>query len=133
MSESVKRPAIDIEEFERRIRQPAPAAARPENDPLAELARLIGGQHEDPLKNVFAAEAHAASRREPAFETQQPQYAQHPQYAQEAQYAAYDETGMRGSIPPHQTSYPSYEPTRPVEDDPSWDMAAEAPAYVEPR
>ena len=40
---------------------------------------------------------------------------------------------MRGSIPPHQTSYPSYEPTRPVEDDPSWDMAAEAPAYVEPR
>jgi hypothetical protein len=126
MSESVKRPAIDIEEFERRIRQPAPAATKPENDPLAELARLIGG-HEDPLKNVFAAEAHAAPRREPAFEAQQ------PHYAPEAHYGAYDDTAMRGSIQPHQPSYPAYEPTRPVEDDPSWDMATEAPAYAEPR
>jgi hypothetical protein len=44
MSESVakQRPSIDLDEFERRLRGPSPAA-RSQEDPLAELARLVGG------------------------------------------------------------------------------------------
>lgn len=53
MSEPVvkRRPMIDLEEFERRLRQPLAAHQR-EDDPLAELARLVGEQ-EDPYKSVF--------------------------------------------------------------------------------
>jgi SPOR domain len=54
MSEqSVKRrPMIDLEEFERRLRQPLAASPR-EDDPLAELARSFGGDEVDPYKTVF--------------------------------------------------------------------------------
>ncbi len=48
------RPMIDLDEFERRLRRPA-AAPHPHEDPLTELARLVGG-HEDPFKNVFDRE-----------------------------------------------------------------------------
>lgn len=53
MSEPVakRRPMIDLEQFERRLRQPSAAHGR-DDDPLAELARLVGGQ-EDPYKAVF--------------------------------------------------------------------------------
>lgn len=53
MSEPVvkRRPMIDLEEFERRLRQPL-AAHQKDDDPLAELARLVGEQ-EDPYKSVF--------------------------------------------------------------------------------
>jgi hypothetical protein len=44
-------PAIDLEEFERRLRAPEPS--RRSDDPLAELARLVGSTN-DPFKNVFA-------------------------------------------------------------------------------
>ncbi len=37
-----RRPMIDLEQFERRLRQPN-AANRRDEDPLAELARLVGG------------------------------------------------------------------------------------------
>jgi SPOR domain len=52
-----RRPLIDLEQFERRLRQPS-SANRGEEDPLAELARLVGGQ-EDPYKAVFEPKAHA--------------------------------------------------------------------------
>jgi hypothetical protein len=42
---------IDLDEFERRLRPPAEAPQSHE-DPLTELARLVGG-HEDPFKTVF--------------------------------------------------------------------------------
>jgi hypothetical protein len=48
---------IDLEQFERRLRQPS-SANRGEEDPLAELARLVGDQ-EDPYKAVFEPKAHA--------------------------------------------------------------------------
>jgi hypothetical protein len=56
MSEPVvkRRPMIDLDEFERRLRQPPPASKSAE-DPLAELARLVGGQ-DDPYKAMFGAE-----------------------------------------------------------------------------
>jgi hypothetical protein len=59
MSEPIvkRRPMIDLEEFERRLRKPL-AANQGDDDPLAELARFVGEQedpykHEDPYKTVF--------------------------------------------------------------------------------
>src|SRR5437870_2565800 len=48
MSEPIvkRRPMIDLEEFERRLRKPL-AANQGDDDPLAELARFVGEQ-EDP-------------------------------------------------------------------------------------
>lgn len=46
-----RRPLIDLDEFERRLRQPS-SINRRDDDPLVELARLPGGQ-EDPYKTVF--------------------------------------------------------------------------------
>jgi hypothetical protein len=50
-----RRPMIDLEQFERRLRQPN-AASRSDEDPLAELARLVGGS-DDPYKHVFETKA----------------------------------------------------------------------------
>ncbi len=58
MSEPAKiRPMIDLDEFERRLRQPS--APKTTEDPLAELARLVG-QGKDPFRDVFAHKAPAA-------------------------------------------------------------------------
>jgi SPOR domain len=46
-----RRPMIDLEEFERRLRKPL-AANQGDDDPLAELARFVGEQ-EDPYKTMF--------------------------------------------------------------------------------
>ena len=57
-------PMIDLEQFERRLRQPN-AANRTDEDPLAELARLVG-RTEDPYKSVFEPQTsrHAAEANE---------------------------------------------------------------------
>jgi len=50
-----RREPIDIDEFERRLRGPEPV--RRPDDPLAELARLVGGQNQqaaDPFAELFA-------------------------------------------------------------------------------
>ena len=54
MSEPIvkRRPMIDLEEFERRLRKPLAANGR-DDDPLAELARSFAGEQEDPYKRVF--------------------------------------------------------------------------------
>lgn len=52
------RQAIDLDDFERRLRD-QPVGAEPNPDPLAELARLVGGEN-DPFKNMFAESAPAA-------------------------------------------------------------------------
>jgi hypothetical protein len=119
MSEPTRRPGIDLDEFERRLRQPV--AARPETDPLAELARLIGGE-EDPYKGVFAQQpaqqAAPQDRREPSFA---PPHAEAPR--QTATDHVYDDHAPRAS----------YEPTRPAEDDAGWDMAPEPADYAAAR
>lgn len=58
MSEQIgkRRPMIDMDEFERRLRKPLARNDR-DDDPLAELARFVGGQ-EDPYKSVFESPAH---------------------------------------------------------------------------
>jgi SPOR domain len=66
MSEPIlkRRPMIDLEEFERRLRKPL-SLSQQENDPLAELARFGGGQDvpygKDPYKDMFEAQARLAN------------------------------------------------------------------------
>jgi hypothetical protein len=76
MSESVakRRPMIDLDEFERRLRQPHAASKPAEDDPLAELARLVGGQG-DPYKAMFGAQRPlrpAARASDPGAEIDEP-------------------------------------------------------------
>ena len=68
MSEPVakQRPMIDLDEFERRLRRPA-SPSRRDDDPLAELARLVGTE-EDPFKNVFDHQAKAQGGRNGTWE-----------------------------------------------------------------
>src|SRR6185437_9493105 len=53
MSEPVakQRPMINLDEFERRLKRPAPSS-QGGDDPLAELARLVGNE-QDPYQRVF--------------------------------------------------------------------------------
>jgi hypothetical protein len=46
---------IDLDEFERRLRHPNASSKTAADDPLAELARLVGGQ-DDPYKAMFGTE-----------------------------------------------------------------------------
>ena len=66
MAESAarQRDAINLEEFERRLRLPANSGR--EQDPLAELARIVGASN-DPFKDLFAQGA-APAVAAPAFD-----------------------------------------------------------------
>lgn len=63
MSEPVarQRPMIDLDEFERRLRRPAAAPPQRNEDPLAELARLIDGE-QDPYQSVFQEKSQERSQ-----------------------------------------------------------------------
>ncbi|MDB5648821.1 MAG: Sporulation domain protein [Hyphomicrobiales bacterium] len=54
------RQAIDLDDFERRLRD-QPLGSEPNPDPLAELARLVGGEN-DPFKSMFADQAPPVTR-----------------------------------------------------------------------
>src|SRR5580693_5259661 len=114
MSESSakSRTMIDLDEFERRLRRPSAASPAAGGDPLAELARLVGGQ-QDPLESVFNQPA--AARREPTptrYDDQwnfpQPQPPQ-PRPRSRAHPLAGDfaaiEAGLRGSIHPEHANF----------------------------
>jgi hypothetical protein len=112
---------VDLDEFERRLRATAPEAAptAQPNDPLAELARLVGGEgaakREDPFEALFraqngqaAAQQRLSSRVEPQFEAAPRQ--QEPAYQQASQpYPA----------------YPASHQQPAEENDPHWDEQAE--------
>lgn len=133
MSETVarQRPTVDLDDFERRTRQQAPQTRR-DDDPLAELARLVG-EHHDPYGDVFAREAAARApethagqaydgqgRREPGFDGTR----MAPPFT--ADFAAI-EAGLRGSIPAHAAPRAGdAEPTRYSEHDPAYHQD---PAY----
>lgn len=53
---TAKRPSLDLDEFERRLR--GPVLPR-QDDPLAELARLVG--QEDPFRDIFAGKPKAVA------------------------------------------------------------------------
>ena len=111
MSEPVtkQRPTVDLDAFERRLRD---SVHSHEDDPLAELARLVGDRH-DPYGDVFAREAAAQpaaygadlqghERREPGFGEQPPVS---PRLS--GDFAAI-EAGLRGTVSPHGEASPPY-------------------------
>lgn len=65
MSEPVarQRPMIDLDEFERRLRRPAASPPLRNEDPLAELARLVGDE-KDPYRGMFQEELFQESHEE---------------------------------------------------------------------
>jgi hypothetical protein len=110
MSEPVAKPRtmIDLDEFERRLSRPS-ATSRADGDPLAELARLVGGQPDrlDTVFEEFSATRPAADQLPP------PRYQDQWNFPQPAPAApafprtqplpgdfAAIEAGLRGSIPP---------------------------------
>jgi hypothetical protein len=154
------RPEVDLDEFERRLRAAAPASqSRPEGgDPLAELARLVGGESmakkEDPFEALFRAqtaiaEIHNARReqshpapategdfghyslREPYFEDQpqQPQQAPQPQQAYGHPAEAYAAEPL-----PYQESEPAWtpEPQAAPSGQQDWPAAFEEQASAPP-
>ncbi len=142
MSEPVmkQRPSVDFDEFERSIRDSTRAPRAPvrghEDDPLAELARLVGTHH-DPYGDVFAQESVPAPRQP------EPGYPQAP-VRPSLDFAAI-EAGLRGTIPAHQpasaqggyapaavyaqqTAYRGQAPDPRVAEEAGWYDAPPAPA-----
>ncbi|ACB96281.1 SPOR domain-containing protein [Beijerinckia indica] len=112
MSESVarRRPMIDLEEFERRLRQPS-AQARKEDDALSALARL-SDVAEDPFKAMFEPVQEHDQARGPMTERgwEAPQWQQPARTVADAEanvnlsrgradFAAI-QAGLLGSLPP---------------------------------
>ncbi len=84
-------PDIDLDEFERRLRAAAPSsrpAQAEKSDPLAELARIVGGEgmagREDPFEALFRAQAAIAELRKDHGAAQEPLHAPHEPYFNEA-------------------------------------------------
>ena len=134
MSEPVtkQRPSIDFDEFERAVRNAAqpsrPQLRGQEDDPLAELARLVGTHH-DPYGEVFAQNE-----------------AQQPEPRRSSLDFAAIEAGLRGTIPAHeahqphdqfaqddQAYYDQHDQAAQPHDDAGWyDHAQDAPPAAEP-
>jgi len=114
MSEpAVKRPMVDLDEFERRLHRPQSAAAHQKDDPLAELARLVGS-HEDPFKAVF--EQQPGQRRAPAPLHYPEAGPREPHFEQDFGADNYRQNDFASGEPQlHGTIHPAaYEPEPPV-------------------
>lgn len=130
MSESLakQRSMIDLDEFERRLHRPA-APTRSDEDPLAELARLVSG-NEDPYGAMFAAS------RAPAVPPQQQEsYAPPKDHPLAGDFAAIEAGLLRGTLPQDESwaanaeAYPAASPYDAApEADPAWEPAYAAPA-----
>jgi hypothetical protein len=139
------RPEIDLDEFERRLRaaapEPQPRQQRPQtvarnSDPLAELARLVGGDNAkvgaDPFEALFRAQAAIADTRaeagHPPELAPQSLHASHePYFEDEAAYRGHAPQPVEPARSPQAAQYSS-EPL-PYEDaDPNWIHEMEPPA-----
>jgi len=136
-----RRPMIDLEQFERRLRQPN-AASRTDEDPLAELARLVG-RTEDPYKSVFEPQtshrAAEASEKHDFYEADAWDEAERENF--EAEVGAEEELsgGVYGSIEaaPHTDRLPQHEDAGlhpfQFDDQPEhWGFEDEAAAHAGP-
>lgn len=64
MTPNASRAPVDFDAFERELQQPAPRAAQPKGDPLAELARIVG--QDDPFRALLQVrDARAAGQQPP--------------------------------------------------------------------
>jgi hypothetical protein len=129
------RPEIDLDEFERRLRaaapapqpeSPPPAQAARKDDPLAELARLVGGdaanRGRDPFEALFRAQAAIADIRH----APEPQAPHEPYFEPQAQRApAYGQAQAAPAAAPQQSYAADAQQYREAE--PQWiDEAPEA-------
>ena len=132
MSEPAAKPRqpIDLDEFERRLRGPEPARAQQE-DPLAELARLVEGNR-DPFAPVFNADgrqrprvvhdSNAAPRQAPPSRYEEVQTPQNEAYG-----AANSDWQLRGSAYQEPQSHGGYAPAGyENHSDPSWEAEDQA-------
>ena len=159
MSETVarQRPPVDLDDFERRFRETQRSShdsAYSSDDPLAELARIVGDTH-DPYGEVFAQPpipAHQEfrpsfapqGRQEPSFGEAGVHDAGKPRFM--ADFAAI-EAGLRGAVAQpfdHQQNHPQMAPGHDMQQDyaePDYAFPPEAqaqaawadPARVAPR
>ncbi len=135
MSESAARvrQPIDLDEFERRLRGPAPVA-RSTEDPLAELARLVGSEPPFGVPRPTPAEQAAGYHMEPQAQAAEPAAPEH--YAQEAasqeQSAFYD---YEQPAPAQDALRPSFEEPVAQQFDPRFDAPPQSPqqARAEPQ
>jgi hypothetical protein len=142
MRESTARgPAIDLSEFERRLRGPEPSAAAPKTDPLSELARLMQGgpvaAAADPYSRILSPEAAPARQPAPDWSAPAPAYQRAPQQAS-ASRDDFFAADLRGSLAveapaaePASGPYYDYEAAQhtpaahhPAHDDLGFDTAA---------
>jgi SPOR domain len=139
------RPEIDLDEFERRLRaagpEPQPRQSRPQTaarnadlknaDPLAELARLVGGDNarngSDPFEALFRAQAAIADTRAEAGHPPHPQTAPQPLQASHEPYFD-DEAAYRGHAPQPVEAARSSEASHYEDADPNWIHDMEPPA-----
>ena len=97
MSDSLakQRSMIDLDEFERRLQRPA-TPNRGDEDPLAELARLVNGG-EDPYRSMFDAPAVRAPSSQAAWE--ETSYTPPKNHPLAGDFAAIEAGLLRGTLP----------------------------------
>lgn len=129
-------PAIDLSEFERRLRGKEPAAAKPSADPLSELARLMQGENaqeappppDDPFARTPVRERTGPAPTAPAWRARPPA----PRPGVEEDPFAAELRGSFGPDAPHVApQQPSYREPAPPPPDYSRQGYRE-PAYLNP-
>jgi hypothetical protein len=139
MSEPVvkHRPTVDLDQYERRLRDSSHPHSH-EEDPLAELARLVGEQP-DPYGDVFAQEArpHPAAYIDPRDAEhhsydgrQEPAFGEAPPVSPRlfGDFAAI-EAGLRGSNAPHADPHPTHDEQGYYDNEQGYAPADENAAY----
>jgi hypothetical protein len=122
------RSEIDVSEFERRLRAPAPSASY--EDPLAELARLVDGKSlpgDDPFRELFAQPRQAPARRAAPLALGR----EHAFFADlRGSLDAHQGTELPADvIPSHAPPVPAAEPAMAEGEPAAW--AGQDPAYAE--
>jgi hypothetical protein len=125
-----QRQMIDIDEFERRLGRPA-APIKSGEDPLAELARLVG-ETEDRFKTVFQARPAMPAHAEPRYNPDRPVLGGATRTPRLGGDFAAIEAGLRSCIAPESRSAPAPDPEWEAEDWLDAPYAAPAQPQIEP-
>jgi hypothetical protein len=119
--------SIDLEEFERRLREPQQTGSQP--DPLSELARLVGGAERDPFAAVFSDQTKAAPQSRPRTPIAPQQFAYSQRQSAPAHYAP--EVPV-APLPDFLRQSAPHRAPDPYVSTPSYHTQVEPPAYADP-
>jgi hypothetical protein len=127
-----QRQMIDIDEFERRLGRPS-APIKSGEDPLAELARLVG-ETEDRFKTVFQPRAAmpTPAYAEPRYNADQPVLGGATRTPRLGGDFAAIEAGLRSCIAPESRAVPAPDPEWEAEDWLDAPYAAPVQTHIEP-